>query len=80
MPVAPSWEGIGDSAVPELYRGDQVLSVDKICPSCSSELKFEAKALYGIAQSRNPVLWVPVRPWRTDLPLVWDPLRGGAVV
>lgn len=62
MPMAPSWEDTGDNAVPELYRGDQVLSVDKICPNCSSVLKFETKVLYGIAQSRNPILLVPVRP------------------
>lgn len=60
MPVAPRWEDIGDSAVLELYRGHHMLSVDKICPSCSSELKLEAKALYGIVQSRNPILLVPV--------------------
>lgn len=60
MPVAPRWEDIGDSAVPEFYRGHHVLSVDKIGPSCSSELKLKAKTLYGIAQSRNPILLVPV--------------------
>lgn len=81
MPVTPSWEDIGDRAVPELYRGDQVLSIDKICPTCSSELKFEAKALYGVAQRRNAILLVPVRPRRTELTLVWgSPERRGSGV